>query len=128
MSAGKKDICHLFVLYWLTLIPSVTVMGQSAGASSILHHIVAGAGAAEFKPDFSRAILQSPAFFPEGDPYLSDLVYRELKRRLRAHSLEDLQKRPSFEIHFVNAVMTYYSDYGLFKFGPKVDNKWARRP
>jgi len=39
------------------MIPIVTVMGQSAGASSILHHIVASAGVEEFKPKFSQAIL-----------------------------------------------------------------------
>ncbi|KAK3998343.1 putative esterase and lipase [Cladorrhinum sp. PSN332] len=38
----------------------VTAMGESAGASSILHHLVAQGGT--LNPLFSRAILQSPAY------------------------------------------------------------------
>ncbi|KAJ9151183.1 Alpha/beta-hydrolase [Pleurostoma richardsiae] len=38
----------------------VTAMGESAGAGSILHHLVAEGG--ELDPLFSRAIIQSPAF------------------------------------------------------------------
>jgi carboxylesterase type B len=38
----------------------VTAMGESAGAGSILHHLVAEGG--KLDPLFSKAILQSPAF------------------------------------------------------------------
>lgn len=38
----------------------VTAMGESAGASSILHHLVAQGGTLD--PLFSKAILQSPAY------------------------------------------------------------------
>lgn len=38
----------------------VTAMGESAGASSIMHHLVAQGG--KLDPLFSKAILQSPAF------------------------------------------------------------------
>ncbi|KAK3332026.1 Alpha/Beta hydrolase protein [Cercophora scortea] len=38
----------------------VTAMGESAGASSIMHHLVAQGGGLD--PLFSKAILQSPAF------------------------------------------------------------------
>ena len=38
----------------------VTAMGESAGASSIMHHLVAQGG--KLDPLFSQAILQSPAF------------------------------------------------------------------
>ncbi|KAL8792155.1 MAG: hypothetical protein Q9195_005251 [Heterodermia aff. obscurata] len=102
-------------------------MGQSAGGSSILHHLVAGAGAENFKPNFSQAILQSPAFFPEGDWYSTDSVYNELKFRSHARygTLEDLQRKSTFEIQLINLVMTYYSNYGLFKFGPKVDYEYV---
>lgn len=104
-------------------------MGQSAGASSILHHIVAGAGAEEFKPNFSQAILQSPAFFPEGDSYSSDAVYDEFKTRLSASSggLEDLQGKSTYDIRLINAIIAYYSKYGLFNFGPKVDYGYVPR-
>ena len=38
----------------------VTAMGESAGAGSIMHHVVAQGG--KLDPLFSKAILQSPAF------------------------------------------------------------------
>lgn len=105
-------------------------MGQSAGGSSILHHIVAGAGsdAEEFKPQFSKAILQSPAFFPD-DLSSPDALYDEFRRRLGAWdgSLQDLQGKSTFDITLINAIMTYYSRYGLFNFGPKVDNGYVPR-
>ncbi|RAL65860.1 hypothetical protein DID88_005523 [Monilinia fructigena] len=41
----------------------VTVMGESAGAGSILHHITAYGGTKDRAP-FQRAIPQSPAFIP----------------------------------------------------------------
>ena len=40
----------------------VTAMGESAGAGSILHHLVAEGGT--LPPLFNKAILQSPAFQP----------------------------------------------------------------
>ena len=104
-------------------------MGQSAGGSSILHHVVAGAGAEEYKPNFSRAILQSPAFFPEGDTSSTDDVYSGLLARLgqRDNGLEGLQGKSTFDLQLINAIMTYHSSYGLFKFGPKVDHSYVPR-
>jgi carboxylesterase type B len=40
----------------------VTVMGESAGASSILHHITSYGGAGDEAVPFKNAIIQSPAF------------------------------------------------------------------
>ena len=102
-------------------------MGQSAGGSSILHHLVAGAGAEEFKPNFSQAILQSPAFFPEDGTFSSDAVYREFKNRLGASHLGRIQQESTWKIRYINARMNYYSNYGLFKFGPVVDNGYVPR-
>ena len=104
-------------------------MGQSAGGSSILHHIVAGAGAQEYKSNFSRAILQSPAFFPDGETLSTDGVYDELLARLgeRDNGLEGLQRKSTFDLQLINAIMTYYSSYGLFRFGPKVDHSYVPR-
>ncbi|KAK1755691.1 putative esterase and lipase [Echria macrotheca] len=43
----------------------VTAMGESAGAGSILHHLVGEGGTLD--PLFSKAVLQSPAFQPMWD-------------------------------------------------------------
>jgi len=45
----------------------VTVFGESVGGASILHHITANGGLDD-APPFKRAILQSPAFFPQPEP------------------------------------------------------------
>lgn len=102
---------------------SVTVMGQSAGGSSILHHIVSGAGAVALKPNFSQAIIQSPAFLPVPDFYSMDQVYIEAKRRTGIYrgGLDALQKKSTFDLMIANIYMTFYSQYGRFKFGPAVD-------
>jgi len=42
---------------------SITAMGESAGAGSIMHHLTANGGTGS--PVFKRAILSSPAFFPQ---------------------------------------------------------------
>lgn len=41
-------------------------MGQSAGGSSIMHHITAKGGT--ITPIFKQAIIQSPAFLPQYRP------------------------------------------------------------
>ena len=43
----------------------VSAWGQSAGAGSILHHLVAFGGTQD--PLFSKAVIQSPAFGPKFD-------------------------------------------------------------
>ena len=43
----------------------VSAWGQSAGAGSILHHLVAFGGTQD--PLFSKAVIQSPAFAPKFD-------------------------------------------------------------
>jgi carboxylesterase type B len=42
---------------------SITVMGESAGASSIMHHLTAQGG--NITLPFQKASIQSPAFFPQ---------------------------------------------------------------
>ena len=43
----------------------VTAMGESAGASSLMHHLIFNGG--QTAPLFNRLILQSPAFLPQFD-------------------------------------------------------------
>ena len=51
------------------LISSITVMGESAGASSIMHHLTAKGG--NISLPFQKAVIQSPAFFPQCVPCLN---------------------------------------------------------
>jgi carboxylesterase type B len=56
----NKYILHP-TLWKLTV--SITVMGESAGASSIMHHLTANGGNVTLP--FQKAVIQSPAFFPQ---------------------------------------------------------------
>ncbi len=97
-------------------------MGQSAGASSILHHLVSAGGDEELKPPFSQAILQSPAFFPEGDVSETNFNYLGFQFLSNAFSLHDLRSRDTDDLQRANRQVIYNSPYSSFKFGPTVDH------
>lgn len=102
----------------------VTIMGQSAGASSILHHLTANGG--EGEPPFQQAILQSPAFFPQADRGKMEDVYQAFLTATGAADLTQLKGMDSQTLMDVNAAMTYRSPYGQFAFGPVVDGTYVR--
>jgi len=95
----------------------VTVMGQSAGASSILHHITANSN----PPAFQSAIIQSPGFFPQPNQTKEDETYEEFLSLTGANNLEELWEADTEVLIQANADMTYNSSYGLFRFGPTID-------
>ena len=105
------------------------MLGQSAGASSILHHITAAGGRKHgwpsFPPAFQSAILQSPGFFPEGNPKETDDTYKEFLKLTNSTDFYDLQNKSTEALKAANAKMTYLSQYGLFRFGPSVDQRFV---
>lgn len=103
------------------MLLSVTVFGQSAGGASILHHMASYGGDTDFKPNFTRAIMHSAAFFPEGDLSETEGTYQEFLTHLNAENLTVLQDKSTEELQAANELMTYNSNYGYFRFGPTVD-------
>jgi carboxylesterase type B len=106
----------------------VTVMGQSAGAGSILHHLVAHGGAPAPPPPFRQAILQSPYLFPKADR-------RELERAFHAFlnatdgaaaSLAELRALPADApaLLAANARTLWFSPYATLPYGPVVDGAY----
>jgi carboxylesterase type B len=98
-------------------------MGQSAGASSILHHITLSGGE-KHAPDFNKAILFSPGFFPQPNPKQDDDTFEEFLALTGAENLSDLYSNApevATAIADANDAMTYNSSYGYFKFGPSID-------
>jgi carboxylesterase type B len=93
-------------------------MGESAGASSILHHLTSWNGEEAERPKFSQAIMESPAFFPQPDKDPVDEAYVEFQVRAKAFSLYHLKMEESSKVMEANARMNYESDYGIFRFGP----------
>lgn len=99
-------------------------MGQSAGASSILHHITAYGG--DRPPAFQQAILQSPGFFPQPNRTQDDDTYAQFLALTGANNLDDLMKTDTTVLMNANANMTWQSTYGYFKFGPTIDGEYVR--
>ncbi|KAF1989966.1 alpha/beta-hydrolase [Aulographum hederae CBS 113979] len=106
----------------------VTVMGESAGAGSIEHHLVAFGGKQE--PLFNKAILQSPAFQPLYDRAgLSEKTYKQFESAAgcAGQGLACLRKAPLQKLLQGNEAVTKGAPAGTFGFGPAADGVWVRQ-
>jgi len=106
----------------------VSAWGESAGASSILHHLVAYGGTQD--PLFTRAILMSPAFQPLGDRRLSGMEERVTKKLLKLANCQDipcLRRVPLPTLVKLNWKLQDETPRGSFAVGPSVDGTWSRR-
>ena len=106
---------------------AVSAWGESAGAGSILHHLIQAKGTRD--PLFSKALLQSPAFEWQWDRSgTMDTVYQNFSGLAGCGTASDMSCLRSAGIDtltqanqklFANAHQT-----GLFPVGPSVDGKW----
>lgn len=102
----------------------VTVMGESAGAGSIMHHITSYGGNGSVP--FQQAIPQSPAFQPLV-PAQSKAIFQHVLGNASAlsnmtiTSAEQLRALPYETLYELNQIVTGISSYGTFTFGPVVD-------
>ncbi|KIW01659.1 hypothetical protein, variant [Verruconis gallopava] len=105
----------------------VTVMGQSAGASSILHHITSPSFFRSSRSYFQKAILLSPGFYPQPNLTLEDIKYTKFLEASGKKSMDELIAEPadSPALLNANAELTYNSSYGLFYFGPNIDGLYV---
>ncbi|KAI9055325.1 hypothetical protein LZ554_000285 [Drepanopeziza brunnea f. sp. 'monogermtubi'] len=102
----------------------VTVMGESAGGGSIMHHITSYAGMGSVP--FQQAIPQSPAFQPvipeQSEALFSQVLGNASELSNMTVSTADDLRALSFESLFaLNAILVGVSAYGLFSFGPVID-------
>jgi len=119
---------------------NVTVMGESAGGGSIMHHITAYGGTPPptQRTHFQRAIMQSPAYIPMPDFRQQDLIYSQtlgnasliLKRTHNTTtsaitSLTQLRSLDSKTLYLLNAVLVANSFYGIAPFSPVVDGYYV---
>ena len=107
----------------------VTVMGESAGGGSIMHHITACAEGD--KAPFQHAILQSLAFqptFPSQEKELFEMVLANASTisNTSITSVQDLKHLPYDTLQEINALIVGTSPYGGFTFGPVVDSSYVR--
>ncbi|KAK4180096.1 putative esterase and lipase [Triangularia setosa] len=106
----------------------VTAMGESAGASSIFHHIVAEGG--RLDPLFSRAILQSPAFQPIWDRAgkVED-TFQDFATLAgcQGKGLACLRAADPTALIKANNVLNLKQPPGTFAIGPTPDGKYIRQ-
>ncbi|TGO45905.1 hypothetical protein BOTNAR_0629g00010 [Botryotinia narcissicola] len=113
----------------------VTVIGESAGASSILHHITSyGGSSSSLNPNslprapFQRAILQSLAFFPAANAGTELEAYDEFLFVAGADTLEELKNKSEEVLISANKLLVSKSPYAQFTFGPTLDNTFIPKP
>ncbi|POS87317.1 hypothetical protein EPUL_001685 [Erysiphe pulchra] len=116
----------------------VTLFGEGAGASSILHHLTAPNITDHFFPNiqpkikhhrnfpFHFAVLQSPKFQPIITSQ-SDATYQKVLAVTskiwgsKVKSVKQLRLLPYEVLYAVNTILVRESAYGTFTFGPAVD-------
>ncbi|RKF81217.1 Carboxylesterase patB [Golovinomyces cichoracearum] len=116
----------------------VTVVGEGAGAGSIMHHLTAPNISQHFFPDlqsphhhhrrfpFRSAILQSPTFQPLTSSQSKanlDYVLTETSRiaGYKVDHIDQLHKLPFEVLYAVNTAIVDNSPYGTYTFGPVVN-------
>ncbi|KAL8830862.1 MAG: hypothetical protein Q9170_005545 [Blastenia crenularia] len=97
------------------------MMGQGAGASSVMHHIATTGGNAGIKPRMQKAIIQSPGFFPQPNSTQDDEMYAKFLELTGAKDVEALEKADTKVLQDANAKLVHDSKYGYFNFGPTID-------
>jgi len=97
----------------------ITVIGESAGAGSIMHQITAFGGQQEAL--FQRAIVQSPALRSVVSNVQQEGYYQNFLRLANASSFEELQNLPYERVQTANVLQVQNSSYGTFTYGPVVD-------
>jgi carboxylesterase type B len=100
----------------------VTVMGESAGGGSILHHITAYGGR---KAPFSQAVMQSPAFIPNPLKNQSETAFQKFLTAANVSTLEEARKLDSSVLQLASKIAQAEAFYGTFTFGPMPDGDFV---
>ncbi|RFU25191.1 hypothetical protein B7463_g11146, partial [Scytalidium lignicola] len=104
----------------------ITLIGESAGGGSIMHHITAYGGMKGPVP-FQQAIMQSPGFLPvagnsqQENTYQSVLAAARFITNTNITTTDQLRSLSTTELQTVNAIAVGIALYGTFTFGPVVD-------
>ncbi|KAJ7505618.1 Alpha/Beta hydrolase protein [Mycena galericulata] len=106
----------------------VTIWGQSAGAGSVLQHIIANNG--QTKPQLFRGAITSSAFLPSQYNYndrIPELLYSEVVAQTNcsaaADSMACLRAADASALETANANINADAFYGLWTWVPVVDGK-----
>lgn len=97
----------------------VTLMGESAGAGSILYHLAAGTDTSSSDPLFERVIPQSPVILPHSETEI-EKKFELFLETLDVKTLDGAKSLSTKELMQANKAVvadTYYASYdiGTFK-------------
>jgi carboxylesterase type B len=139
-NAGLHDQRLLleFVQEWISKVHGdkrrVSAWGESAGAGSILHHLIRDDGNKD--PLFSRFVAQSPAFewswnnTAGGEP---DKMFQAFAKGVNCTGSDQIECLRDTKALSTEALakqnIELYADYhktGLFPLGPAIDKKWVK--
>lgn len=95
---------------------NVTVMGESAGGGSVMHHITAFRGGKGRAP-FKRAIPQSPFLPTMPGLERQEKLYQKVLSAADVASFSELQKLSSVALQAANSLVVSRASYGDFVFG-----------
>lgn len=99
----------------------VTVMGESAGAGSIMHQITAYG---QTKAPFSKAIVQSP-YLQYISPSIGQDVYQHVLDTAKVDDIGALRNMSSSDLQTVNALVVGNAlPFGTFAFG-RIDQNFS---
>ncbi|KAM6477064.1 alpha/beta-hydrolase [Trichoderma sp. SZMC 28011] len=105
---------------------NVTVMGESAGAGSIMFHLLAHGGKQALP--FKRAIVQSIPLTVSVDPTQQESNFQKFLKILNVKSLEEARRLPSSALIAANVQQIGAEVYDEFAFGPAVDGVYIPGP
>lgn len=104
----------------------VTIMGESAGGSSITHHITAYGG--DDSLPFQAAIPQSPAFqfnIPIEASYKLTMSEATSESQKTVSNVAELKSLTTAQLKSVNQKVTQAAAYGAFNYGVSVDGDYV---
>lgn len=94
----------------------VTVIGESAGAGSIMFHLSSDSNMSK-PPLFQQAILQSPFFFPDPGQTRTENVAEQFFQLSGVDKLSDARAVQAETLRTANYRMVLDAPYGQFSFG-----------
>lgn len=102
----------------------VTVIGESAGASSIEHQITAFGGS-KGPPPFSQALIQSPAFKPVVGNYMKESSYQAYLSILNCTNLACAKRKTEAQVMSANLAAVGHVLSGVKFFGVSTDGDFV---
>ena len=106
----------------------VTIMGESAGAGSIMYHTTAyGASRADENSLFKQAVVQSPytARIPKSE---QQQVVKSFLETANVNNVEEAKRLPTEVLMATNAKVIQLAPHLTFFFGPVIDDDFIPAP